>query len=265
MATSKQIRAYAREHNMSNAEARAHFINEASNDNMSNAALRAHYGISSAEAQQIVDVDNMLNNVDNDQDTHNKVDVRFKICNQPGICAFSVFEPETTLTASTELLEMCMRQYKTAHNVGKTNGAEPFVGKHAELINRLGYVMQVILNSQSQMFNGDEQTSETMQMIMSAALVFIRHSIKEYLGVEAGHIEMIAPGVDPSHVHKYADTMDDLMVVMTKGYTSWLIKDTEGNVVDIDCDFADLDWDTQITGMQRAGLLKESHRRPVAS
>jgi len=96
-------------------------------------------------------------------------------------------------------------------------------------------------------------------------LVFIRHSIKEYLGVEAGHIEMIAPGVDPSQIHKYADTMDDIMVLITKGYTSWLIKDTEGNVVDIDCDFADLDWDLQIASMQQSGLLKESHRRPVAS
>jgi len=232
------------------------------NDNMANVALRTHYGITSAEAQQIVDVDKMLNNVNADQETHNKVDVRFKICNAPGICAFSVFEPETSLSASKELLEMCMRQYKDAKSNGQVKGREPFTGKHAELINRLGYVMQVTLNSQHYWAKASDDKERGMyETIMSAALMFIRHSIKEYLGVEAGHIEMVCPGIDPSCVHSGQD-MDNVMLAITKGFTSWCIKDTEGNVMDIDCDFADVPWDMQINGMKQNGLLKEAHRRP---
>jgi len=262
MATSKQIRAYAKEHNCSNAEAKAHFINEASNDNMSNAAIRAHYGISSKEAQQIIDTDQMLNNIAEEMQ-NNRTDVRFKISNMPGICAFNIIETEES-SKDPKLLEIAERNYKNDNVNGKTEGIKPFVGKHSELINRLTYVMQVVINSQIGMVE-DSKDSQVYETIMKASMDFLKKSIKEYLGVDAGYIEMIAPGIDPRKVHTpyTGENFDDVMIVPTKGFTSWCIKDTQGNVMDIDCKFVEHSgWDRQINSFKQNGILSESHRRP---
>jgi hypothetical protein len=260
MATSKQIRAYAKEHNCSNAEARAHFINEASNDNMSNAAIRAHYGISSKEAQQIIDTDQMLNNIAEEMQ---RTDVRFKVSNMPGICAFNIFEAQES-SKDPKLLEIAESNYKDDNDNGKREGIEPFVGKHSELINRLTYVMQVVINSQIGMVE-DSKDSQVYETIMNANMDFLKKSIKEYLGVDAGYIEMIAPGIDPRKLYKpyIGQNFDDVVIIPTKGFTSWCIKDTQGNVMDIDCKFVEHSgWDRQINSFKQNGLLSESHRRP---
>ena len=261
MATSKQIRAYAKEHNCSNAEAKAHFINEASNDNMSNAALRAHYGISSKEAQQIIDTDQMLNNIAEEMQ---RTDVRFKISNMPGICAFNIFEAEES-SKDPKLLEIAESNYKDSLVNSKTKGIEPFVGKHSELINRLTYVMQVVINSHIGMIE-DSEDSQVYETMLGANMDFLKKSIKEYLGVDAGYIEMIAPGIDPRKIYKpnTDENFDDVVIAPTKGFTSWCIKDTQGNVMDIDCKFVEHHsvWDRQINGLKQKGLLSESHRRP---
>ena len=79
MATSKQIRAYAKEHNISNAEAKAHFINEAT-DNVINPFIirgdivdnRVVYDTSELEDNQSKFVEGCVNSINDriiDQDT----------------------------------------------------------------------------------------------------------------------------------------------------------------------------------------------------
>jgi hypothetical protein len=187
---------------------------------MSNAALRAHYGISSKEAQQIIDADQMINNIVEEMQ-NNRTDIRFKISNMPGICAFNIIEPEES-SKDPKLLEIAESSYKECVANHERNGIEPFVGKHSELINRLAYVMQVVINGQIGMVEGSED-SQVYETIMGANMDFMKKSIKEYLGVDAGYIEMIAPGIDPRKVHTpyTGENFDDVMIVPTKDLKWW--------------------------------------------
>ena len=99
---------------------------------------------------------------------------------------------------------------------------------------------------------------------MSLNIDWIKNAITKELGIIPGHIEFMAPGVDPKLVYNNIGKCDKMMMAVTKGYTYWLIKDTNGNNIDLDVAFADAPWDLQIKSMKQANMLDDSHQVEVA-